>query len=204
MRNDTKIARPRGRPRAFDEDEALDRIRETFLEKGFSGASLDDLASAAGLNRPSLYAAFGDKESLYLHALRRYGEISLQMLDTVLGAPEPLSARLERIYRTAINLYTAPPVPLGCMIVNTAVVEAPSRPKIAAAGAELIARIEKRLEAAFARAIKDGEIPAGRGSAGRARLAGAVFDTLAVRARFGESPAKLKAYAKSIIPVLCG
>ncbi|MFX9646043.1 TetR/AcrR family transcriptional regulator, partial [Acinetobacter baumannii] len=65
--------RQRGRPREFDPDEVLDKVRAVFEEKGFAGASLDDLAAAAGLNRPSLYAAFGDKEQLYIHALRRYG-----------------------------------------------------------------------------------------------------------------------------------
>ncbi|MEQ1712860.1 MAG: TetR family transcriptional regulator [Hyphomicrobium sp.] len=56
--------RARGRPREFDADEVLDRVRAVFMQKGYSAASLDDLAAAAGLNRPSHYAAFGDKEQL--------------------------------------------------------------------------------------------------------------------------------------------
>ena len=77
MRNGTKIARrPRGRPRGFDQAEVLARVRRVFMDKGYSATSLDDLAEAACLNRPSLYAAFGNKEQLYLHALRQYGASS--------------------------------------------------------------------------------------------------------------------------------
>jgi AcrR family transcriptional regulator len=75
MRTSTKIAKPsRGRPRSFIAEEVLDRVRAVFMTKGFAAASLDELAAAAGLNRPSLYAAFGDKEQLYIAALRFYVE----------------------------------------------------------------------------------------------------------------------------------
>src|SRR5437868_8754755 len=73
MRTGTEITkRSRGRPRGFDAEEVLERVRGVFLAKGFTGASLDELAAAAGLNRPSLYAAFGDKGQLYIATLRFY------------------------------------------------------------------------------------------------------------------------------------
>src|SRR5262249_49612858 len=65
-------ARPRGRPRAFDPQTALQRAREAFWDRGFAGTSLDDLSERTGMNRPSLYAAFGDKQELYLETLRGY------------------------------------------------------------------------------------------------------------------------------------
>ena len=126
MRNGTKKEKaPRGRPRSFDEGVVLDRVRTVFLEKGFSGASLDDLAAAAGLNRPSLYAAFGDKEQLYLHALNRYGQLSVAGMEAILTKKGPLERRLGQLYRSAVSLYTGPSKAPGCMIVNTAAVEAP-------------------------------------------------------------------------------
>src|ERR1044071_6181888 len=68
--------RPRGRPRAYEPDVALARALDAFWEGGYSGTSLDQLVEATGMNRPSLYAAFGDKQALYLKALRSYSEAS--------------------------------------------------------------------------------------------------------------------------------
>src|SRR6516165_10435871 len=69
-----KGAVARGRPREFDIDEALDRALQVFWRKGYEGASLLDLTEAMGINRPSLYAAFGSKEALFRRALDRYAE----------------------------------------------------------------------------------------------------------------------------------
>ena len=205
MRNGTKKEKaPRGRPRSFDADEVLDRVRGVFMEKGFSAASLDDLAAAAGLNRPSLYAAFGDKEGLYLHALNRYGAQSVAGMEAIFARKLPLEQRLGQVYRAAIGLYTAPPTAPGCMIINTAAVEAPTHPKIAAAASKLLAEIEGTFEKVFARAVAEKEIAAVPSPATRARLAGGIFDTLAVRARLGARASELKAFALSMVPAICG
>src|SRR5262245_66197867 len=68
--------RPRGRPRAYDPEIALQLATESFWRAGYAATSLDDLSAATGMNRPSLYSAFGDKRDLYLAALRRYWELS--------------------------------------------------------------------------------------------------------------------------------
>jgi AcrR family transcriptional regulator len=204
MRNGTKKQKaPRGRPRLFNEDDVLDSARGVFMAKGFSAASLDDLVRAAGINRPSLYSAFGDKEQLYLRTLARYGEQSVAGMEAIIARALPLEQRLTQVYRAAITLYTTPPHSPGCMIINTAAVEAPSHPKIAAAASKLLADIEAVFEAAFARAVAAKEISALPSPAARARLAGGVFDTLAVRARLGASVAELKAYAQSMVPAIC-
>jgi AcrR family transcriptional regulator len=205
MRTGTKtVSRPRGRPRSFDEGEVLERVRGVFMEKGFSGASLDDLADAAGLNRPSLYAAFGDKEQLYIAALVRYGAMSVAAIDAIMGRAGPIEKRVEQCFRAAVNMYCTSPRQLGCMIITTATVEAPTHPKIAAAAADLMGQIEEAFARAFAKAMRDGELKASPSPATRARLAGAVLDTLAVRARIGASAASLKAYVTTIVPAICG
>jgi AcrR family transcriptional regulator len=204
MRTSTKIEkRPRGRPRLFNEEEVLNRVRAVFLAKGFSGASLDELAEAAEVNRPSLYAAFGDKEQLYLRTLRRYGEQSVAVMDAIFAREQPLAERLAKVYRAAITLYTAAPKATGCMIINTAVVEAPTHPKIAREASAMLAAIEGSFVRAFIRAVADREISASPSPTARARLASGVFDILAVRARLGAGVAELRAFAQSMVPAIC-
>ena len=200
---DEVIKRPRGRPRGFAPEEVLQRVRDVFIEKGFAGASLDELADAAGLNRPSLYAAFGDKEQLYIHTLRHYGQHGVAGIDAIFGGKGPIDKRLGQVFKGAIDIYTAPPYPRGCMIVGTAAVEAPTRPKIAAAASELLQATEDAFERAFARAVAEGELAAEPLPSARARMAGAALDTLAIRARLGTKPTELRAYAASLIPVIC-
>jgi hypothetical protein len=89
------------------------------------------------------------------------------------------------------------------MIVGTAAVEAPTRPRIAAAAVELLQATENAFERAFARAVAEGGLAAEPPPAARARMAGAALDTLAIRARLGTRPAELRAYAASLIPVIC-
>jgi AcrR family transcriptional regulator len=197
------IRRPRGRPRGFEPDEVLQRVRAVFLEKGFAGASLDELAEAAGLNRPSLYAAFGDKEQLYIETLRHYGLQGVAGIDAIFAGKGPIDKRLGQVFKGAIEIYTAPPIPRGCMIVGTAAVEAPTRPRIAAAAAELLQATEKAFERAFARAVADGELSPQPTPAARARMAGAALDTLAIRARLNTRASDLRAFATSMIEVIC-
>ena len=197
------VRRPRGRPRGFAPEEVLQRVRDVFIEKGFAAASLDELSEAAGLNRPSLYAAFGDKEQLYIHTLRHYGQHGVAGIDAIFGGKGPIDKRLGQVFKGAIDIYTAPPYPRGCMIVGTAAVEAPTRPKIAAAASELLQATEDAFERAFARAVAEGELPAEPPPSARARMAGAALDTLAIRARLGTKPTELRAYAASLIPVIC-
>lgn len=199
MRNSTENKRPRGRPRSFDTEEVLERVRGVFMEKGFAAASLDELSEAAGLNRPSLYAAFGDKEQLYIQTLRHYGTTSIEMMDKVLAGPGTIEQRLAKVYMAAIDFYTAPPSKLGCMIVGTAAVESPTHPQIAAAASELLAAIEKSLERAFA----GSSLPAEPTPAARARMAGAIMYAIAIRARIGMKAAELRAFANSMVPVIC-
>src|SRR5215475_2049400 len=188
MRSGTELTkRTRGRPRAFIPSEVLDRVRAVFLAKGFAAASLDELAAAAGLNRPSLYAAFGDKEQLYIAALRFYGARSVEALDAILDGPGSIEQRLGRVYNAAIDLYTAPPHRPGCMIVGTAAVESPMHPRIGAVASELLAAIEASLERAFTKAA----LPKKPTPAARARMAGAILYGIAIRARLGGKAADL-------------
>src|SRR5262245_22679729 len=115
----------RGRPRAYDPKTALARAADTFWKAGYAGTSLDDLAAATGMNRPSLYAAFGDKRELYLKTLQHYrDEYRALARKTVLDDPS-LRVFLKRFYNTALDIYLAGDAgPRGCYSIGTAATEA--------------------------------------------------------------------------------
>src|SRR3984957_10267299 len=124
-------ARPRGRPRAFETDTALGQAMDVFWTDGFAATSLDDISAATGLNRPSLYGAFGDKRALYLQA---YGQYRKRMNDSfapLFAANEPLRLKLTRILTAALDLYlSGPEGPRGCFTVLSAASEAISDPDL--------------------------------------------------------------------------
>src|SRR3954467_12126476 len=112
-------AKPRGRPRAYDPQVALARAAETFWKAGYAGTSLDDLSAATGMNRPSLYAAFGDKRDLYLKTLEYYRDEGRALARGVLADDPPLRVFLKRFYDKALELYLADG-PRGCYSIGTA------------------------------------------------------------------------------------
>jgi AcrR family transcriptional regulator len=114
-----KSSKRMGRPRSFDIDRALDRALAVFWRKGYEGASLSDLTKAVGVNRPSLYAAFGDKEALFRKALDRYLKGPAAYTQEALREPTA-RAVVERLLVGAADLNTARRNPGGCLMVQGA------------------------------------------------------------------------------------
>lgn len=110
----------RGRPRNFDEDTALEKALQVFWQHGFQDASLSELTAAMGLNKPSLYATFGDKEALYLQVLKRYAEHKIAQHAALLDAEPHGRDAFERFLRAMAGMYTDPDLPGGCFIINGA------------------------------------------------------------------------------------
>ena len=108
----------RGRPRSFDADKALGRALKVFWSKGYEGATLPDLTEAMGINRPSLYAAFGNKESLFRQVLERYESRAGYACDA-LAAPTARGVAERLLYGAAENT-TKPGHPRGCLMVRAA------------------------------------------------------------------------------------
>ncbi|PXA83154.1 TetR family transcriptional regulator, partial [Caulobacter sp. D5] len=98
-------AKRRGRPRAYDPQVALAKATETFWTQGYAGASLDDLSAATGMNRPSLYGAFGDKQALFSAAIDAYMDASRGAMVQAFRAGGTLRQALERVYRAALYIY---------------------------------------------------------------------------------------------------
>src|ERR1700748_2066839 len=112
-------ATQRGRPRAFDPDVALERAMHVFWAKGYEGASLSDLTRAMRINRPSLYAAFGDKESLFRKVIDRYVEGPASFVRRALKEPTA-RAVAERLLGGAVEMLADPRHPRGCLMVQGA------------------------------------------------------------------------------------
>ena len=111
----------RGRPRAFDEEQALDAALAVFWRNGYQGASLAELTHAMDISKPSLYAAFGNKEQLYLSALERYREQQLIKHVEALAAEPDLKSAMRAFLRSVATMLTSPELPGGCMVVTSAV-----------------------------------------------------------------------------------
>jgi TetR/AcrR family transcriptional regulator, copper-responsive repressor len=196
--------RRRGRPRQYDPEQALTDAASSFWKSGYAGTSLDDLAAATGMNRPSLYAAFGDKRDLYLKTLERYREQSRTLALELLADDPPLRVYLGRFYQAALDIYQAgDETARGCYTISTAATQATVDPAVRAFLAESIRATDAFLSNLFAKARERGEVEASADPAALAQLATATLHTLAVRARAGTSRRQLNALATAVIDLIC-
>ncbi len=193
---------PRGRPRQFDEDAALGAAMQLFWEKGLSATSLDDLESAMGMRRPSIYLAFGDKEALYRKALARFcGQLDLGVAET-LGASRELRPGLVAFFDRAIDVYTASDPSMGCLMICTAPAEALTRADVGADLSQLIARLDRAFTRRLRKAIEDGELSADCVPDLTAKLLQATLQSIALRARAGASRSSLRKLARHAVACL--
>src|SRR5262245_10100742 len=195
----------RGRPRAYDPDAALARAVDAFWDAGFAATSLDDLTLATGMNRPSLYGAFGDKQALYGRAFDLYLTRTREALAEALGGNDSLRIALRQVYDTAISVYLAGDHgPRGCFIIGTAVAQAVTDPGTRAALAGALREIDGAFAARIARAQRNGELPADADPAKLAKLASAALYSLTIHARAGEGRSAVEAIADAAVDVICG
>jgi len=197
--------RPRGRPRAYDPDKALARVTAAFWDAGYSGASLEDLTDAAGMNKPSLYGAFGNKHALYMTTLEQYREMGRNAMREELSYALPLADGLRRVYARAIDIYTSGEHGArGCFLIGTAAAESVLDPKIRRMFADGLHELDEQLEARFQRALDTGELKSALGAGDLARVACGIMNSLALRARAGDPRAVLEATAETGVRLLCG
>ena len=192
----------RGRPRAYDPRQALARAADTFWKAGYAGTSLDDLSDATGMNRPSLYAAFGDKRDLYLKTLEHYREESRGLARAALADDPPLRVFLKRFYDKALELYLDDG-PRGCYSIGTAATVAAVDDQVRAFLADSMRSTDSFLKHRIEKAKQRGELARDADPAALAYLASGTLHTLAVRARAGLSRKELDALADAAIGVIC-
>jgi len=196
--------RRRGRPRAYDPEQALRQAIEVFWKKGFAATSLDDIAAATGMNRPSLYAAFGNKHALYLQALTHYQQRSAAEMREIFARNDPLRVTLMGIYDAALTLFFSGGRGRGCFSIGTATTEAADDPEVRAMLAESTRRVDAAFEHRIRAAQQAGDISAHIDPAALAGLASATLHTLAIRARAGVPRTELRRLAEKATAVICG
>ncbi len=179
-----------GRPRTFCAEQALDHAMKVFWEKGYEGSSLPDLTAAMGMNRPSLYAVFGNKQELFHKALERYGATRMGFFDRALALPTA-RAVVERVLIDYIAVQTEAGSPRGCLRINCALAcgddAQPVRDELAAARAGCELKLRQRLQ----RAVAEGDLAPDADPELLARYVMSLAQGMAVQASGGVTRAQL-------------
>ncbi len=196
------MQKSRGRPRKYDEDKVLHAAGQVFWNKGYSSTSLDDLSNAMGMNRPSIYRAFGDKEAIYRQTLVKFSQnMELHFIQT-LNTNEDIRIKLTNFYLGALEVYTSGNQAKGCMVMCTAVVAATSHSDIQTDLLNIIKEIDQQLSKLFKHAIDSGQITSSVSAENRAVIAQSLLHSLSIRSRAGESHNKLKQLIESGVKMI--
>lgn len=179
-----------GRPREFDLDQALDAALKVFWRKGYEGTSLPDLTEAMGINRPSLYAAFGNKEALFRRAIDRYEVGPAAHIAAALQQPTAREVA-RQLWWGGIDLVTDAENPRGCFLVQAALACADEseaiRKEVARRRGKLVTALRKRFE----RSVAEGDLPANAVPADLALYVAAISYGMAVQAAGGATREEL-------------
>ena len=194
MKLETTQGQP-GRPRAFDPDTALERAMHVFWAKGYEGASLSDLTRAMRINRPSLYAAFGNKEEFFRKVLDRYVNGPLAYFGKALAAPKARDA-IEQIFFGAARMAGDPRLPAGCLMVQGALAIGKAARSVRKEAAGRRARSEVALRRRFQRAKREGDLSKNADPAELARYVMTALQGMAVQGADGTSPDQLRPVAQ--------
>jgi TetR/AcrR family transcriptional regulator, copper-responsive repressor len=195
----------RGRPRAYDPDEALERATDAFWRQGYSGTSLDALSAATRMNRPSLYGAFGDKHALYAATLERYIADGRRQMEAALDERLPVRDALMRVYDGALAMYfPSKGAACGCFLIGTAVTEAMTDTDIRERLGRGLDEFDRLFERRIRYAQTLGELSETADPGALAGVASALLHSLAMRSRAGDSRAALRATAAAGVALICG
>ena len=189
----SKTDAPLGRPRSFDPDAALDRAVHVFWAKGYEGASLSALTRAMRINRPSLYAAFGNKQQLFRKVLDRYMNGPVAWFGKALLAPKARDV-VEQIFLATARMAGDPSIPVGCLLVQGALAcgSTSARREVTARRAAAEIALRRRLQ----RAKREGDLPKNADPAELAHYVMTVVRGMAVQAAGGASRDQLRRVAQ--------
>lgn len=190
MESDT-VTTVKGRPREFCIDEALGQALHVFWAKGYDGASMTDLTEAMGITKPSLYAAFGNKEALFHKALDLYESEKLEYTRTALQ--QPTARKVAEYYlRSGVDVHAAEGEPHGCMGVISSLACSPEAESIKADVIRRRASSQRALVERFEQAKRDGDLPAHIDAEGLTSFLYAILQGITVQAGAGATRAELE------------
>jgi AcrR family transcriptional regulator len=192
----------RGRPRAYDPGAALDSAAKLFWERGFADATLDELSEAMGMRRPSIYNAFGDKESLFLRALERFRDTIGATPLRAFAEADSIREALDALFRQTVEYTTADGSHLGCLLGNIA--PATGLPNVRRFLKANLAMTEERIAERLSAAVQTGELPSDYSAEQGAHDAINAMLSLAARARLGSSREDLLGDAASATAIVLG
>ena len=187
---------PKGRPREFDVDKALDAALSLFWRHGYEGTSLAALTEAMDINVPSLYAAFGNKEQLFRKVLDRYVQSPASYLPNALKEPTA-QAVVAKLFSGAIEMVMNPAHPDGCLLVQGALASGPLAGPVTRELSRRRSGAEAAVRRRFERAVSEGDLPAEVDAAKLARYVVTVIWGMSVQAAGGASRAELKSIAET-------
>ncbi|HWH82683.1 MAG TPA: TetR/AcrR family transcriptional regulator [Burkholderiaceae bacterium] len=185
------LSKPRGRPLSFDRDTALEKAMHVFWQHGYEAASVSELTAAMGITPPSLYAAFGDKERLFLEAIERYGKGPGSYVQRALDEAPSARGAIERLLREAAAELTQACHPLGCMMVmattNCSVAAEHIQDALVKRRALGVAMMQARIQ----RGVDEGELPGDTDAGALANFYSTVYQGMSMQAKDGASRASL-------------
>lgn len=202
MSSNISEKRKRGRPRGFDERDALDAAMRTFWSHGFDGASVDLLSRAMRVPRSSLYQQYADKEGLFLAVVAHYAETQTRPAVDRLDGGGDLASDLQAFFDAVIELSTADPLTPGCLVASALSDAAGANPRMRRELSRRFAAIEERLTSRLDEAVARSELPPGTDSAALGGMLAAIARGIVLRARAGADTAVLRPIAGVAIEVI--
>jgi AcrR family transcriptional regulator len=195
MNTSTKTKVKMGRPRGFDEDAVLEAAMRVFWEKGYEGATMADLSEAMGINRSSMYTAFGDKESVFHRIMERYREGPMIYIRQALTQPS-LREAIEGLIRGTAEFLSTPGNPRGCLSIQGALACGTEAEPVKQAMIDWRKSGEAAIKKRLQRAQSEGELPADIQPASFARYLSSVMAGLGIQAANGTTRAELRCVAE--------
>lgn len=194
--------RSKGRPRAFDREKALTQALNVFWQRGYEPASMTELCLAMGINAPSLYAAFGNKASLFLEAVRFYEEkYWAAPAKTFLAEPDIYQGVYD-FFTESARILLSPDSPCGCMVVLAAINISADATDVITTIKELRLATKSMFASRLQQGIADGQIPPDTDIIALAGAFNTMLEGLSIQARDGLAPAELESIAALAVRLL--
>ena len=195
MEKAEKPSRPRGRPRSFDREAALDQAMRLFWRHGYEATSISELALAMNINAPSLYAAFGDKQALFLETIQRYQNGTGSFAARALQESPTAEAAVRRTLMDAARELTNPAMPPGCMVVGSALNTSKDSESVAQALVAMRRAGEAAILERLTRAQREGDLPKSAHVKALAAYVTTVLQGMTIKAKDGATRRELEAIA---------